>query len=136
MRRTSNWPTGNARSWRKLTPLGQADLARFADLLEQALHHDLAKQVDALVHHLQVVGQRAVAFADVAQKVLRLVIHQVEVAEQAEQGGPRLALQAVFDGPGRAKFQCEGIFDTVVFAAVIRVTSGHGEPTAAVMVRV
>lgn len=117
-------------------PLGQADLARFADLLEQALHHDLAKQVDALVHHLQVVGQRAVAFADVAQQVLRLVIHQVEVAEQAEQGGPRLALQAVFDGPGRAKFQCEGIFDTVVFAAVIRVTSGHGEPTAAVMVRV
>ncbi|GBL58175.1 hypothetical protein PCLA_09r0259 [Pseudomonas citronellolis] len=34
----------------------------------------------------------------------------------------------------RAKFQCEAILDTVVFAAVIRVWSGHGEPTAAVMV--
>ena len=63
-----------------------------------------------------------------AQKVLRLVIHQVEVAEQAEQGGPRLALQAVFDGPGRAKFQCEGIFDTVVFLSLIHIFYMCGPP--------
>lgn len=71
-----------------------------------------------------------------AQQVLRLEVGQVQVAEQIEQRRIILKhfLRLDFVLAQRAKFQCERVFNTIVFAAVIRVWSGHGEPTAAVMV--
>ena len=115
---------------------GQADLARRADIAQQALGHGLAEQVDAFVDDLEVVGQGAVAFADMPQQVLRLEVHQVQVAEQVEQ---RRAVVQRVTGQGicagqRGEFQCDRIVDTIVFAAVIFILSRHGEPMAAVVV--
>ena len=38
-----------------------------------------------LFMHLEVIGQRAVALADMPQQMLRLEVHQVQIAEQVEQ---------------------------------------------------
>lgn len=116
--------------------LGQADPARGADLAQQALGHGLAEQVDALVDDFQVVGQGAVTAADLPLQVLRLVIQQVQFAEQIEQR--RRVVQHILSqclGAAQGvKFQCDRIFDTVVFAAVIRVWCRHGEPRLVAMV--
>ncbi|MNJ73702.1 hypothetical protein D3C77_705350 [compost metagenome] len=49
---------------------GEHHRACRADVLEQVLGQRLADQFDALVLYLQVAGQRAVAFGDLAQQVL------------------------------------------------------------------
>ncbi|MNP49899.1 hypothetical protein D3C76_1441180 [compost metagenome] len=70
------------------------------------------------------------------QQVLGFEVHQVQIAEQAEQrrGVVGAAFPTCFALLQRAKFQCDRIFDAVVFAAVIRVSCRHGEPMAAVVV--
>ncbi|CAE6910295.1 conserved protein of unknown function [Ectopseudomonas oleovorans] len=116
--------------------LGQRDLAGRADIAQQALRHGLAEQVDALVDHLQVVGQGAVALADVTQQVLGLEVHQVQVAEQVEQRRRIVKFVAGlgFGACQQGEFQCDRIFDAIVFAAIIYIVCRHGEPMKAVVV--
>lgn len=52
------------------TSLGNGNPAWRADVTQKALGHGLAEQVDAFVHDLEVIGQGAVAFTDMAQQVL------------------------------------------------------------------
>lgn len=114
----------------------QADLFGCADVTQQTLGDGLAEQVDALVHHLEVVGQGAVALTDMAQQVLGLEVHQVQVAEQVEQR--RAVVQHIAgQGLGAAQggeIQCDRVIDTIVFAAIICILSRHGEPMVAVVV--
>ena len=81
-------------------------------------------------------GDGPVALADLAQQVLRLEVHQVQVAEQIEQR--RVVVKRITGvrvRPGQqAEIQCDRILDTVVFAAIIDVLIRHGEPMAAVVV--
>ena len=66
--------------------LAQTDLPGGAKVRCQLLRHRTAEQVDAFIDDLQVLRQRAVALADLAQKVLRLIIEHVHIGQQVEQG--------------------------------------------------
>jgi hypothetical protein len=97
------------------------DRLRRANLAQHGLcDHDLAEQVDPFVLGFEVAGQGAVAFADLAQQVLRLEFAQVQLTEQVEQRRSILQhfLARGLRGRQRGYFQCDHIIDTVVFAAI------------------
>jgi hypothetical protein len=63
---------------------GEDHRLRFADLSEHGQGDHLAQQIDAFVLGFQERGDGPVAFADLAQQVLRLEFAQVQFAEQVE----------------------------------------------------
>ncbi len=101
-------------------PFGDDHCLRLADFTDQGLRNHGAEQVQAFVLGAQEGGQGAVLLAQLAQQVLGLEVGQVQFAEQVEQRGLILQ-QFCLKGFGRAQgtdFQCDPVFDAVVFAAI------------------
>ena len=65
--------------------LAQGNLPGRPKVCCQLLGYGATEQVDAFIDYFQVLRQRAVALADLTQKMLRLVVEHVHVGQQIEQ---------------------------------------------------
>ncbi len=96
-----------------------------AQVIAQLKGQRLAKQIDAFVDDLEVLGQSPVTLTDLPQQMLRLVVEHVQIGKQIEQGalpGP----QVIFRSGNGLAVQVDVILNTKELAAVF-VVCVHGD---------